>query len=96
MKCPKCKTENSGQDQFCRECGAKISLTCPHCAADVLQTDKFCGKCGIGLNEIPATEEIALEVAGERKHVTALFSDLSGYTAMSEKIDPEELKDVTS
>jgi class 3 adenylate cyclase len=31
---------------------------------------------------------------GERKHVTVLFSDLSGYTAMSEKLDPEEIKDI--
>jgi class 3 adenylate cyclase len=31
---------------------------------------------------------------GERKHVTVLFSDLSGYTAMSEKLDPEEVKDI--
>ncbi|MCP4296104.1 MAG: AAA family ATPase, partial [Proteobacteria bacterium] len=33
---------------------------------------------------------------GERKHVTALFSDLSGYTAMTEILDPEEVKDITS
>jgi class 3 adenylate cyclase len=96
MKCPKCQIENSGQDQFCRECGAMLSLTCPYCAADVFKADKFCSKCGQGLNEVEATEEIAFEAAGERKHVTALFSDLSGYTTMSEKMDPEELKDVTS
>jgi class 3 adenylate cyclase/tetratricopeptide (TPR) repeat protein len=28
--------------------------------------------------------------------VTVLFSDLSGYTAMSEKLDPEEVKEITS
>jgi class 3 adenylate cyclase/tetratricopeptide (TPR) repeat protein len=33
---------------------------------------------------------------GERKHVTVLFSDLSGYTTMSEKLDPEEAKEITS
>mgnify|MGYP001823195084 FL=1 len=32
----------------------------------------------------------------ERKRVTALFSDLSGYTAMTEKLDPEEVKEITS
>lgn len=26
---------------------------------------------------------------GERKQVTVLFTDLSGFTAMSEKMDPE-------
>ena len=29
------------------------------------------------------------------QHVTALFSDLSGYTAMSEILDPEEVKEIT-
>ena len=31
----------------------------------------------------------------ERKHVTVLFSDMSGYTAMTEKLDPEEVKEIT-
>jgi class 3 adenylate cyclase len=35
------------------------------------------------------------QAGGERKHVTVLFSDLSGYTAMSEKPDPEEEKEIT-
>jgi class 3 adenylate cyclase/tetratricopeptide (TPR) repeat protein len=34
--------------------------------------------------------------AAERKRITVLFSDLSGYTAMSEKLDPEEVKEITS
>jgi class 3 adenylate cyclase/tetratricopeptide (TPR) repeat protein len=33
---------------------------------------------------------------GERKHVTVLFSDLSGYTAMTERLDPEEVKRITA
>lgn len=32
----------------------------------------------------------------ERKLVTVLFTDLSGYTAISEKLDPEEVKDTTT
>ncbi len=31
----------------------------------------------------------------ERKRITALFSDLSGYTAMTERLDPEEVKGIT-
>ena len=33
---------------------------------------------------------------GERKHVTVLFSELSGYTTMTEKLDPEEVKEIMS
>ena len=28
---------------------------------------------------------------GERKSVTVMFADVSGFTAMSEKLDPEEV-----
>ncbi len=30
----------------------------------------------------------------ERKQVTALFSDISGYTAMTERLDPEDVNDI--
>jgi class 3 adenylate cyclase len=35
-----------------------------------------------------------IPVEGERKHVTVLFADLTGYTAMSEKLDPEEVREI--
>ena len=34
------------------------------------------------------------QIEGERRHVTVLFSDLSGYTAMTERLDPEEVKKI--
>jgi class 3 adenylate cyclase len=34
----------------------------------------------------------ALALKGERKHVTVMFADISGFTAMSEKLDPEEVR----
>ena len=33
-------------------------------------------------------------LGGERKQVTVLFSDLSGYTTMSERLDPEEIREM--
>jgi len=44
------------------------------------------------LTSTKQTEQSATE--GERKYITALFSDLSGYTALSEKLDPEDVKDI--
>ncbi|MBI2921591.1 MAG: tetratricopeptide repeat protein [Planctomycetes bacterium] len=32
--------------------------------------------------------------AGERRYVTILFSDLSGFTALSERMDPEDVRDM--
>jgi class 3 adenylate cyclase len=54
MECPKCQTENPEENNFCRECGAKLLLACPKCAAEILQGDKFCGKCGHNLTPLPA------------------------------------------
>ena len=95
MKCPKCQTENPETKNFCRKCGAKLSLQCPQCGSEYLPGDEFCGECGQKLEEKQVVEKIP-SVEGERRHVTVLFSDLSGYTAMTEKLDPEEVKEIMS
>jgi class 3 adenylate cyclase/tetratricopeptide (TPR) repeat protein len=95
MKCPKCQTENPGTRKFCKECGAKLILVCPNCHFENIPGDKFCSECGQKLEgAISERKEPAIE--GERKRATVLFSDLSGYTAMTEKLDPEEVKEIMS
>ncbi len=96
MECQKCQTKNSEENKFCRECGEKLLFACPQCGAEVFPSDKFCGKCGQELSKSIETGGRAPTVDSERKHVTILFSDLSGYTAMSERLDPEEVKDIMS
>ncbi|MDH3797818.1 MAG: AAA family ATPase, partial [Desulfobacterales bacterium] len=107
MICPECQLENPDNKKFCRECGAKLLPTCPQCKVEIQPDDKFCGDCGYDLaksdESAPQVTEPApaddtsppKPIASERKHVTALFSDLSGYTAMSERLDPEEVKEIT-
>lgn len=51
---------------------------------------------GCELEERAETAKAKPTIEGERKQITVLFSDLSGYTAMSEKLDPEEVKEVMS
>ncbi len=97
MQCPNCLAVNSEQTKSCRECGAILTLLCPQCKIDVLSTDKFCRECGFKLNPAKAlTKKPLAEMGGERKHVTVLFSDLSGYSAMSDKLDPEEVREISS
>jgi len=96
VKCPKCQTENKEEAKFCKRCGAKLELACPSCGHRCEEDSLFCEKCGQRLEEASAEQSEAAGAEGERKYVTVLFSDISGYTAMSEKLDPEELKAITT
>ncbi len=95
MKCPKCQFDNREGAKFCLKCGEKLELNCPQCGKALPLLAAFCDECGQKVGVL-AEEKKSPEAEGERKHVTVLFSDLSGYTAMSEKLDPEELKEITS
>jgi class 3 adenylate cyclase/tetratricopeptide (TPR) repeat protein len=96
MECPKCQTENPDKRKFCRECGTKLFPVCLRCGYENLPGDKFCGECGERLEEALEIKREVPDYEGERRQVTSLFSDLSGYTALGEKIDPEEVRDITS
>lgn len=94
MKCPKCQFDNKEEAKFCKKCGTKLEFTCPSCGHPYEEDSLFCEQCGQRLEEVVAAEKEVPEAEGERKHVTVLFSDLSGYTAISEKLDPEEVKEI--
>jgi class 3 adenylate cyclase/tetratricopeptide (TPR) repeat protein len=96
MKCPKCQTENPSVRKFCRKCGTNLLLACPQCGFENLPDDLFCGECGQELGVEAQKERRVPESEGERKYVTTMFSDLCGYTAMTEKLDPEEVKEIMS
>ena len=98
MKCPQCQFDNREGVRFCEKCGVRMELVCPACGATIPPDRQFCGQCGQVLEASSAAQKERKIVApsSERKHVTVLFSDLSGYTAMSEKLDPEEVKEITT
>ncbi len=60
------------------------TLTCPKCATEMPGAFSFCGKCGARLLALAPVE-------GETKQVTVLFADISGFTALAERLGPEEL-----
>lgn len=96
MKCPKCQFENREGAKFCLKCGEELRLNCPQCGKELPLQAEFCDECGHDLRKRGEPKETVPEAEGERKYVTVLFSDLSGYTAMSEKLDPEEVKEITT
>jgi class 3 adenylate cyclase/tetratricopeptide (TPR) repeat protein len=94
MKCSKCQFENRQGINFCEQCGMKIAWECPQCKEMIPSDTLFCGFCGCK-NPTPSFGSHPTVISqSERKHVTVLFCDLTGYTAMSEKLDPEELKEI--
>ena len=77
-------------------CGNELAATCPGCGAARVADAKFCTECGTSL--APAVTATAAppvaspEPAEERRRATVLFADLSGYTAVAERLDPEDTK----
>lgn len=65
-------------------------MKCRRCQLDVSADFAFCPRCG---NEL-ATTALATPVAAEadRRSATVLFADLSGFTTISESLDPEDVR----
>ncbi|MDY6792397.1 MAG: adenylate/guanylate cyclase domain-containing protein [Thermodesulfobacteriota bacterium] len=71
-------------------------MECPKCQQQNPDDAKFCNKCGSNLVECLDMSGDSGVVDSERKLVTVLFSDMTGYTAMTERLDPEEVKGIMS
>jgi class 3 adenylate cyclase/tetratricopeptide (TPR) repeat protein len=96
MKCTKCQFENRDGAKFCKDCGVNLEVACSKCGTVYELGSKFCDECGCKLDLEIEVAKVDSKGGGERKYVTVLFSDLAGYTAMSERLDPEEVKAITS
>jgi class 3 adenylate cyclase/tetratricopeptide (TPR) repeat protein len=105
VQCPRCSHDNDETRRFCAQCAAPLPVICAKCGFQNGPADRFCGGCahelpGAGSHGllVPGREPLPLRVQpgaeGERRNVTVMFSDLSGYTAMSERLDPEEVKEI--
>jgi class 3 adenylate cyclase/tetratricopeptide (TPR) repeat protein len=95
MHCSACQFDNPPKARFCGQCGAPLLARCPSCNEPVTPELRFCTACGHALTDTvtPAKEPAPpAEEDGERRHATVAFSDLSGYTALNERLDPEEVE----
>jgi class 3 adenylate cyclase len=84
--CPTCGARVSPGARFCSECGTPLS------AAPAPRGERFASP----RSYTPAhlAERILRDrgaLSGERKQVTVLFADVSGFTSISERLDPEDV-----
>ncbi|MDR6534481.1 adenylate/guanylate cyclase domain-containing protein [Variovorax soli] len=64
-------------------------MACPACGYDADSEFAFCPKCGTRLAAAPPPPP---EPESDRRMVTVMFADLSGFTALAETLDPEDLR----
>ena len=108
MECPICRAETPDVGKFCTTCGAALPVRCPSCGSANHSSSKFCLDCGQKLSGAnyetttkPATPSVASpstqsNTSAERRQVTVMFCDLVGSTALSARMDPEDLREVIS
>src|SRR3954451_10936867 len=99
--CPSCGAESPPGAKFCIDCGtplggwtraASAAPPSPASAPAAAQTGQGAGLFGGQLPGAGAGWGPAASLPEERRKATVLFADLSGYTAVAERLDPEAVK----
>jgi class 3 adenylate cyclase len=100
VPCRACGHQNEPLARFCNQCGAPLG-GCPHCGGQNPPGSRFCQGCGQslagragGYTPRHLAEDVLRRgggVEGERKQVTVLFADVAGFTALAERLDPENV-----
>jgi class 3 adenylate cyclase len=88
--CGQCGAPVSGSKKFCGECGASRATPTP--AATGAGSERF--ESPRAYTPAHLAERILKDrsaLSGERKQVSVLFADVSGFTSLSEKLDPEDV-----
>jgi class 3 adenylate cyclase len=104
MRCETCQHQNPDDASFCVNCGSLLTRSCPKCARRNTVAALFCAGCGLNFHggrpkqpvhhveAAPPSPVLQTRAArdGERKHVTVLFADMAGSTALIETLDAED------
>ena len=88
LSCPQCSAEISSSDKFCGRCGFDLK------GKDALSIDYSQPKSYTPKYLVEKILTTRASMEGERKLVTVLFADVANYTAMTEKLDPEEVHQI--
>jgi len=64
-------------------------MKCPKCGFKNPEDARFCNQCGAQIYVVTRRRD-----RGQRRRVAVLFADISGFTPLSETLDPEEVRDL--
>jgi adenylate cyclase len=110
MTCAGCGFDASADFAFCPRCGRALDTACPGCGFACPREFAFCPKCGTAVRPAaapaaargeaarpsPPPVPAATDAGSDRRPVTVLFADLSGFTTLGERLDPEEVRALQS
>jgi len=93
LACPHCGSALKPGAVFCKKCGSRVSSP-PSPSIEKERLSALQQAAPLGLQE--KIRAVSAEIEGQRKPVTILFTDIVGSTALAEKLDPEEWKEVVA
>ncbi|MDF2841085.1 MAG: adenylate/guanylate cyclase, partial [Clostridia bacterium] len=97
MICYNCGLKmNDTNAKECHFCGIKLGRLCSSCKSPNPSMAKFCFQCGnkMAISKDASSIQNYSVLAESRKNVAILFADVSGFTALSEKLDPEVIREI--
>ncbi|MTI68410.1 MAG: tetratricopeptide repeat protein [Firmicutes bacterium] len=79
----------------CKLCGMKFPIKCKSCGSNNPVMAKYCFNCGKRITKEEVSSIKNYDTLSEsRKNVAIVFADVSGFTALSERRDPEEVREI--
>jgi class 3 adenylate cyclase/tetratricopeptide (TPR) repeat protein len=95
--CTACGSNAEHGARFCERCGAQLHQRCSQCGHGLTRTALFCSHCGASVEVIRQDASVeAVRADPERRQLTVMFCDLVGSTALSARLDPEDMRTIIS